>query len=297
MLDFRLRVFHTVATLLNFTKAAGVLHVTQPAVTKHIKELEQEYKVTLFDRQPNALALTYAGQLFYRHATTIMQQYQVLEFDMNAIHHPLTGQLRLGATATIAQYLLGPLLAAYHQRYPHVQVQVTSQPSVTLLQALQQKDIDMALVEDKADNSALHFTQYLEDEIVLVCSAQNKLFNKNEALLSDLPGLSFIVSDGDAGTHQAVSDHLKKSGIYIDKLKISMRLATIEGVKQFVEHSDHFAFLSIHALSRELSRSALRVINVRGLDIRRQFYIARHSSEPLPMAHSLISYITTHNNK
>jgi len=297
MLDFRLRVFHTVASLLNFTKAAGVLHVTQPAVTKHIKELEQEYKVTLFDRQPNALALTEAGQLLYRHATNIMEQYEVLEFDMNALHHRLVGDLRLGASTTIAQYILGPILAAFHQRYPDVQVHVASENSNNILQLLLDKSIDMALVEGKTNNSYVQFTEYLEDEIVLVCSAQNKLFRKNEVALSDLTTLPFVMREGDSGTYEIVEEHLKKAGINIEKLKIKMHLASTEGIKQFVTHSDHFAFVSIHAMASEMARNALRVINVKGLDITRHFHLAIRQGQPLPIADSFFKFITHHYKK
>ncbi len=297
MLDFRLRVFHTVAKLLNFTKAAGVLNVTQPAVTKHIKELEQEYKVTLFDRQPNALALTEAGQLLYRHAINIMEQYELLDFDMNAIHNKLAGDLHLGASTTIAQYVLGPVLASFHQRYPDVQVHLANENSNHIIQLLLQKDIDMGLIEGKTNNNSVQYTRYIEDELVLVCNAKNPLYKKQDAPLVDITTLPFVMREGDSGTYEILEEHLKKAGINIARLKVKMHLASTEGIKQFVEHSDHFAFMSIYAVANELNRGALRVVNVKGLDIYRHFHIVQRQGQPLPIADSFIKFINNYNKK
>lgn len=297
MLDFRLRVFHTVARLLNFTKAAGVLNVTQPAVTKHIKELEQEYKVTLFDRQPNALTLTEAGQLLYRHAINIMEQYELLDFDMNAIHNKLIGDLRIGASTTISQYVLGPILANFHKRYPDVQVHLANENSNQVIQLLLQKDIDLGLVEGKANNNSIQYTEYLEDELVLVCSTKNPLFKRQDATLSDLSTVPFVMREGDSGTYEILEEHLKKAGININKLKVKMHLASTESIKQFIEHSDHFAFLSVYAIANELGRSALRIVNVKGLDIKRHFHIAQRQGQPLPIADSMVKFLTSNNKK
>jgi DNA-binding transcriptional LysR family regulator len=297
MLDFRLRVFHTVAKLLNFTKAAGVLNVTQPAVTKHIKELEQEYKVTLFDRQPNALALTEAGQLLYRHAINIMEQYELLDFDMNAIHNKLIGDLHLGASTTIAQYVLGPVLASFHQRYPDVQVHLANENSNHIIQLLLQKDIDMGLIEGKTNNNSVQYTRYIEDELVLVCNAKNPLYKKQDAPLVDITTLPFVMREGDSGTYEILEEHLKKAGINIARLKVKMHLASTEGIKQFVEHSDHFAFMSIYAVANELNRGALRVVNVKGLDMYRHFHIVQRQGQPLPIADSFIKFINNYNKK
>jgi DNA-binding transcriptional LysR family regulator len=297
MLDFRLRVFHTVAKLLNFTKAAGVLNVTQPAVTKHIKELEQEYKVTLFDRQPNALALTDAGQLLYRHAINIMEQYELLDFDMNAIHNKLAGDLHIGSSTTIAQYVLGPILATFHKRYPDVQVHLANENSNQVIQMLVQKDIDLGLVEGKTNNNNIQYTEYLEDELVLVCSCKNPLYKKQDALLADLLTIPFVMREGDSGTYEILDEHLKKAGINITRLKVQVHLASTEGIKQFVAHSDHFAFLSIYAIPNELARGALRVISIKGLTIKRHFHIAQRQGEPMPTADSFVKFISHHYKK
>jgi DNA-binding transcriptional LysR family regulator len=112
MLEFRLKVFYTVAKRLNFTKAAMELYISQPAVTKHIKELEGIYKTSLFERSGNKkIVLTTAGETLLQYADQLLDVYRELEFDMNLLISQHSGVLRIGASTTIAQYIIPPVLA------------------------------------------------------------------------------------------------------------------------------------------------------------------------------------------
>lgn len=111
MSDFRLRVFSSVAKNLSFTKASQELFISQPAITKHIQELETMYQTRLFERMGNKILLTDAGRLLLEHCEKILEDYGRLEYEMNLLRNEHTGELRLGASTTIAQYVLPPLLA------------------------------------------------------------------------------------------------------------------------------------------------------------------------------------------
>ena len=114
--DFRLHVFHTVAKRLNFTKAAAELFITQPAVTKHIHELENQLKTKLFDRNGSRIKLTRTGEILLQHSEQIFEIYRNLEFEINSLSQRQSGKLRLGASTTAAQYILPPILAAFHKK-------------------------------------------------------------------------------------------------------------------------------------------------------------------------------------
>ena len=103
MLDFRLKVFYTVAQTLNFNKAAEKLFISQPAVTKHIHELEQHFGITLFNRKHKRISLTNEGEIVKQYAHTIFDQYQKLDFELNLLKNKTAGTLRIGASTTIAQ--------------------------------------------------------------------------------------------------------------------------------------------------------------------------------------------------
>lgn len=108
MSDFRLRVFSSVAKNLSFTKASQELFISQPAITKHIQELETMYQTRLFERMGNKILLTDAGRLLLEHCEKILEDYGRLEYEMNLLRNEHTGELRLGASTTIAQYVLPP---------------------------------------------------------------------------------------------------------------------------------------------------------------------------------------------
>ena len=110
MSDFRLKVFQSVAKNLSFTKASQELFVSQPAITKHIQELETYYQARLFERQGSKISLTVAGELLLKHSEKILDDYKRLEYEMHLLHNEYIGELKLGASTTIAQYVLPPLM-------------------------------------------------------------------------------------------------------------------------------------------------------------------------------------------
>lgn len=124
--DFRLRVFITAAKTLNFTKCAEQLYISQPAVSKHIGELESRYKVQLFERSGSRLALTEAGRVMLEHAERIADGYRRLQYEMDLFTDRLGGELKVGASTTIAQYVLPQVLARFTARFPEVKVSLVS---------------------------------------------------------------------------------------------------------------------------------------------------------------------------
>lgn len=112
-MDFRLKVFHSVACNLSFTKASRELFISQPAISKHIHELEVQYKTPLFERTGSQIRLTRAGELLFSHTHSLLASYRQLDFEMNLLTNNFLGDLHLGASTTISQYVLPPVLALF----------------------------------------------------------------------------------------------------------------------------------------------------------------------------------------
>ena len=121
-MDFRLKVFHSVATNLSFTKASKELFISQPAISKHIHELEVQYKTPLFDRVGSHIGLTHAGELLLSHTKQLLAAYRQMDFEMNLLTDNFAGELRLGASTTISQYVLPPVLASFIKKFPEIKV-------------------------------------------------------------------------------------------------------------------------------------------------------------------------------
>src|ERR1700743_3445573 len=135
--DFRLQVFHTVASRLNFPQPPGELFIGQPAVTRHIHELEQQFKVKLFERKGTRISLTPAGKRLLQHTEALFAVYRNLEFDMSTLTRGHSGKLILGGSMTSAPYILPPILADFHARYTDVQVSLITGNTQQIEQALE----------------------------------------------------------------------------------------------------------------------------------------------------------------
>ena len=272
MLDFRLNVFYTVAKRLSFTKAAAELYVTQPAVTKHIQELEHQFGTALFDRRGNQISLTEAGNVFLRHAETIMATYRQLEFDMNALKGERRGTLRVGASTTVAQYVIPPVLARFHEHSADVSISLLSGNTEQIEQWLLNDEIDLGLVEGRTHHSDIRYTPFVKDELVLICRADHPLANRDELTLDELRTVPIVLRERGSGSLEVVEHALRGVGIRLTDLTVEMQLGSTESMKSYLGSSRCMAFVSIFAVQHEVQTGTLKVIDVAGLSMERDFY-------------------------
>ena len=283
MADFRLRVFYTVAQTLNFNRAAEQLNISQPAVTKHIKEIEQHYASTFFDRSRKQIVLTKAGEVLLQHAHLIFEQYQKLEFDINLLQNKTEGTLHIGASTTIAQYVIPAYLAHFHKRFPEIAIELTNANSLVIEQLLEEKKIDLGLVEGSAHHPDLKYTTFLKDEIVLVTHPKNVSRNRVIEPI-ELTKLPLLTREAGSGTSEIIDEHLLRIGLAYKDLNIQMQLGSTESIKNYLFCSETFAFLSIYSVKQELADDRLSVVDVAGLDIERNFSFVYRQGQPAPLA-------------
>ena len=277
--DFRLQVFHAVARRLNFTKAASELFITQPAVTRHIHELEQHFKVSLFDRNGSRIRLTDAGRTLLQHTEELFAVYRNLEFDMGSLTHQHSGRLQLGGSMTAAPYIIPPILAAFHQRYQDVRVSLITGNTQQIEQALENKEIDLGIVEGHSRNSSIRYTEFVKDEIVLVSNSTHPLAKRLSIRPDELTQIPLLLREPGSGTLEVVAHALKGIGVKLSQLKKEMQLNSTEIIKSYLLHAPCMAFLSVHAVLKELQNNECCIIDVKGLSIQRNFYFARLQGE------------------
>ena len=176
--DFRLKVFHTVAQRLSFTRAAAELFITQPAVTKHIKELEHQLNVQLFKRNGSSISLTNAGKILLQYAEKISQLYAELETELAQLNDMESGVLHIGGSTTVAQTILPKILALFKKTYPAVNFTFIQANTDVITQLVLGEKIDIAIVEGAAHYPQIAYAPFAKDEIVLVTRANNQLAKK-----------------------------------------------------------------------------------------------------------------------
>lgn len=295
MFDFRLKVFYTVAKRLNFTKAAEELCITQPAVSKHIREIETYYKVRLFERNGNKVRLTKAGDILLDHCIRIFGLYGKLEYALNSLSQNLAGQLRIGASTTIAQYVLPPILADFHKHYTDIRVSLFINNTEQIEVALKNKDIDFGIVEGQSKNTLFKYTEFLRDEIVPVVAVSHPLVQKSDIEIAALPSIPLLLREPGSGTLEVIAHALKPFSIKLSDLACEMQLGSTESIKSYLVHSECMAFLSIHSITKELKENQLQIIDIKDLEMERIFHFIQLHGESESLSELFIEFAQHYN--
>jgi len=296
MFNFRLKVFYTVARRLSFTKAAEELLITQPAVTKHIKELESLFNIALFDRKGNKVTLSPAGQVLLKHTEGIQDVYRQIEFDLHQFNKTLKGTLQVGSSTSITQYILPPLLARFHKIHQDIKIKLFNGNSEQIEQALLNKSIEIGIIESKSKRREINYVPFLKDEIVLVCGSKNKLVKKDEIKPENLKDIRLLLREPGSGTLEVITDALKQEGIGLGDLKVEMQLGSTEAIKSYLQHSDCMAFLSLHAVLKELESGTLKIIEIKKMPIHRNFYFITPQGPEGGLSALLIQFLIREHN-
>ncbi|WP_353164407.1 LysR family transcriptional regulator [Empedobacter brevis] len=297
MFDFRLKVFDTVARRLNFTKAANELNITQPAVTKHIKEIELNLNIKLFERNGTKIKLTQAGEILLKYTEEIFSIYQKMEFEIGQLQEKQKGHLRLGASTTIAQYVLPPILAEFRKRFPEIQLNLVIHNSEKIEDLLTNNKIDVGLIEAQIKNRTFHYFPFMKDEIVLVARQNHPLSTKNHLKTDDLLQIPFVLRESGSGTLETIDLALKAKNIKLNELKTEIRLGSTESIKSYLLHSDTLAFLSVQSILQELKSHTLTIIDVKNMDIPRYFNFIIQEGEQSKLVSLFIDFCNRYNLK
>lgn len=289
--DFRLRVFITAARTLSFTRTAEQLCISQPAVSKHVGELESRYGVQLFTRRGSRLELTEAGRTLLVSAERVADDYRRLEYEMSLCTGQTEGELRLGASTTIAQYLLPPILARFTTRFPKVRVSLLSGNSEQIEQALDDHAIDLGLVESVSRRQGLHYTPFRADELVLVARPGGKYARTESVTPEALCRIPLVLRENGSGTLEVIIAALADRGIRLSQLNVVLRLGSTEGIKGFVRHSDAMAIVSSFSVVDELRSGALRIVDLEGLTLLRDFVFVHNEAHPARLVRQFLDFV------
>jgi len=186
----------------------------------------------------------------------------------------------LGASTTIAQYVIAPLLAGFHQKFNGIQLQLINGNTEQIERALLNKEIGLGIVEGRSKNHEISYSEFIKDEIVLVCGKNHPLAGRTELDPALLNSSSFVIREQGSGTLEVIDYALKQLGMAMAELKIEIQLGSTESIKSYLMHSNCLAFISIHAITNELMQGSLRVIDVAGLNIIRDFYFIHLQGKP-----------------
>ncbi|MBA6153322.1 LysR substrate-binding domain-containing protein [Gelidibacter maritimus] len=266
----KLHIFKVVAEQLSFTKASERLFISQPAVSKTIKNLEEAYKSNFFIRRRNSIELTEDGKSFLIYVNRILKIYDEMDNQFLNLKTTLPEQIQFGASTTVATYIIPKILAKIKTQYPQVHFEITSGNSEEIESLILSEQLNFGITEGKHNNQQLHFKKFIKDEIVLVTNAQNKSIKNNTIDKSALLQLPIVERELGSGTKDVIYSILKENNI--SKLNTILHLNSTEAIKNYLYHSDSYALLSINALTDDLMNNKLKVIDIKDMSMERWFY-------------------------
>ena len=281
MITDTLKVFVTVAEQRNFSQAAKLLNLSQPGVSLHISNLENELGTKLMHRSPKLVKLTEAGEILFGKAQQILAMYDEAKQDIHMLRDEVTGSLYMGASFTIGEYILPRVLAEFALQYPLVDVQVHISNSDNILQDIRAGRFHIGLVEGRVDAKDLQVTAFMKDEMVLIASPDHPLASDKSVDLSQLQNRVWVTRETGSGT-RAYSDRLIQDGALT--VKRSFVFNSSQGVKEAVACGLGIALLSRWVIRKELESGELREIPIRGMKISRDLSLLQSKDEPAVMA-------------
>jgi len=296
MLDYRLSVFQSVARNLSFTKASNELCITQPAVTKHIKELESEFSIKLFDRVGNKIVLTHAGTILLSYTEQIVALHNEARFELSRLTGNVEGNLRLGASTTIAQYVIPPVLAKFHEQSSNIKLSLVTGNTEYIERRLLKNEIDIGIVEGKPTNQDIRYSPFLNDELLIFTSDKNNSISEVVSL-QELVTLPLVLRERGSGTLEIIEKRLQQCGVSSKQMNVLMFLGSTEAIKSFVKTGTGVGIVSRFAIASELASGVFKVISCDDVQFLRQFYfISPQGPEPTGLSKLFHDFLMKHYN-
>ncbi len=257
MADRRLQVFHTVARLLSFTKAAESLHMTQPAVTFQIRQLEEYFNTRLFDRTHNKISLTEAGQRVFDYADRIITLYSEMDNRVRELTGDVSGIVIIGASTTIAEYVLPSLLGEFRRAHANINIRLKVSNSDGIVHMVEDNTIDVGIVESPIANKNLVVEVCWHDNLVFICPPDHPLAKRSSIKATDLMSLPFVCREEGSGTREYMREYLAANGMPISELDLSLEVGNPEAVKSAVEAGLGVSIVSQATVIKELKLKCL----------------------------------------
>lgn len=251
-----LKTFVTLAELKNFTKASEALNISQPSVSLHIKNLEKEFQTELFLRSPKFVQITPTGEILYNRAKQIISLYDQTKEDILEHHQSVQGELKIGASFTIGEYILPPLLLKLQSDYPELELNIVIGNTEEIVQYVRLFQVDIGLIEGQTNDKELTIHPFMQDELFIVSSTNHSSF-KGDITMDDLQNHTWITREEGSGTGEYLKHFIRSNGL---KVKSLLTISSNQGIKESVIRGMGISLLSHSVIERELKHGDLSIV-------------------------------------
>ncbi|MGW8429030.1 LysR family transcriptional regulator [Peribacillus simplex] len=256
-----LKTFVTLVEVKNFTKTAEMLLMSQPSVSLHIKKLEEEFQTKLFLRSPKFLKVTLTGEILYDRAKQMITIYEQTRQDIQEHDRSIKGELKIGASFTIGEYILPSLLIDLQEEYPELELQVVIGNTEEIVQAVRLYKVDIGLIEGQTNEKELSVHPFMQDELFIVSSNNHELANKDEVEITDLHDQAWVTREVGSGTREYLNHVIRSNGL---KIKSILTISSNQGIKEtLIKNGVGLALLSQSVIERDVQNKILSIIQVK----------------------------------
>ena len=272
----QLRILKAVATEKNFTKAAEILYISQPSLSKQIKTLEKNLDILLINRENNKISLTENGKVFLQYSERILALCEESCRALIDLKNGDRGSLTVGASQTIGTYLMPRVLALFAQNYPQIDLKVQVNSTRLIANNVLNREIDIAVVGGEIPNELkknLTIKHFVEDELSLIISKSHPFAKKKRITKENLYYLNFITLNSNSTIRKFIDNILIQNGIETKQLKIIMQFNSIEGIKTAVSLGLGAAFVSSSAIEKEVELKTIEILKIENIKITRTLSI------------------------
>ncbi|CAM3115768.1 selenium metabolism-associated LysR family transcriptional regulator [Filibacter tadaridae] len=270
----RLKTFIAVAEKKSFSEAAKILYVTQPTITSQVKALEEELNTKLFERTTKKVAMTQSAHVLLNYAKEIVRLSDSAKKEILQMENTINGDLSVGCSLTIGEYILPTFLKRFIDSYPLIQMSVKIANSNAIVENLKDQLIDVGIIETLIEDPQIILEPIFEDELILIAAPDYFSTNEPKVSLNQLKETPLIVREKGSGTRAVMDNYLKKAGLSVNDLTIVMELGSTEAIKTAVESGLGVSFISKSAIKKELKLKLLKTYSIKNISFYRYFYIA-----------------------
>ena len=289
-----LKTFITLVEIKNFTKTAALLNMSQPNVSLHIKNLEKDFQTTLIERSPKSLKITPTGDLLYDRAKQIIMIYEQTKQEILEHHQLIKGELKIGASFTIGEYILPSLLIKLQTDFPELEIHVVIGNTEEIVELVRLLEVDIGLIEGQTNDKNISVKAFMKDELFIVASPNHPLAQKEKVTISELQNQIWVTREDGSGTREYFNHVISVNGL---KLKSVLTISSNQGIKEILMNEYGLSLLSESVIKRDLQHGNLAIIPLKNLSFSRTLsYVISPIMKDKKNVNTFINYITGNPN-
>jgi DNA-binding transcriptional LysR family regulator len=289
---WQLKIFCKVVELKSFSKAGEAVHLSQPTVSSHIKELENHFNTQLVDRLAKQTVPTKAGELLYRYALRLLALHSETRTAMAEFLGEIKGRLCIGGSTIPGTYLLPHLIGRFTQTYQDVRIALTIGATSLIIDKIEAGEIELGVVGAKSRTTHLNQIALMTDESYLVVPADHKWRTRRSIDLPKLKKEPFIAREMGSGTLRAFEQSLHGMGHTLDQFHIVAEIGSTEAVRQAIKNGVGVSVLPAIAVQDDVERGHLHKLSITGIDLKRTFYLTFSKERtPSPLSRTFMAFL------